>query len=392
MNFSELWERQDAAAARERILNTDTREVRRALALAGDRIGLREFEALISPAARGKLEQLAQISHELTVRRFGRTMQLYAPLYLSNACSNVCSYCGFSAGNRIPRKTLRPAEIEAEAAVLRRTGFDHILLVTGESAHAGVAYLEQTLQLLRPHFANLSLEVQPLETEDYVRLARAGASGVLVYQETYDPEAYARHHLRGPKTDMRWRMDTPDRLGQAGMHRIGLGALHGLSDWHTDSWFVALHLRHLESMYWRSKYSISFPRLRPHAGEAFQPAPFCESDLVQLACAFRILCPEAELALSTRESMQFRDAAMRLGFTHMSAGSRTNPGGYSAPSEEESSLEQFTPHDARGAADFVAALRRQGYEPLWKDWDPSFDDRTCEFAHVNASVTQHASR
>jgi 2-iminoacetate synthase len=378
MSFSELWQRQDFAATGARIAEVSEAEVRRALTLASAadaRLGLRELEALLSPAAAAHLETLATLSQRLTRTRFGRTVQLYAPLYLSNACANVCTYCGFSASNKLRRKTLSPAELEPEAAALERLGFEHVLLVTGEASQVGPDYLEDALRQLRPRFANLSLEVQPLDVDDYVRLARAGASAVFVYQETYDAQAYSRHHLKGAKKDMTWRLDTPDRLGRAGLHKVGLGALYGLSDWRADTWAVGLHLRYLEARYWKTRYSVSFPRLRPHAGEAFTPTAFDERDLVQAACALRLFCPEAELALSTRESVEFRRHAFSLAFTHLSAGSKTNPGGYTQPAEEPGALEQFSPHDERSPAEVAAQLRADGYEPVWKDWDPSFDAR-----------------
>lgn len=374
MTFSAHWKTLDFEKVRQGILAADTQDVRRALAKAGNvRLELNDLGALLSPAAEPLIEQMAQLSEALTRRRFGRTIQLYAPLYLSNACANICTYCGFSAGNKLRRKTLNGVEIAREAAVLRSMGFDHVLLVTGETSHSGPDYLEAALRQLRPHFANLSLEVMPLDTEDYARLARAGASAVLVYQETYDKEAYARHHTFGQKRDMAYRLDTPDRLGRAGLHKIGLGALYGLSDWRAESWFVGAHLRHLENLYWKTKYSISFPRLRPHAGGPFEPTPFNEHNLVQAACAFRLLSPEAELALSTRESVHFRNHAFPLAFTHLSAGSKTNPGGYAEPVDEPRSLEQFEPHDDRSAAEVAASLRARGFEPVWKDWDSCFD-------------------
>jgi 2-iminoacetate synthase len=212
--------------------------------------------------------------------------------------------------------------------------------------------------------------VQPLEEADYAALASDGLSAVLVYQETYDAAAYGRHHLRGPKADMVYRLETPDRLGRAGIKKIGLGALYGLSDWRADAWFLGLHLRYLEQRYWRTRYSVSFPRLRPHAGADIAVTPFGERDLVQTACALRLLSPEAELSLSTRESSAFRDRAFRLGFTAMSAGSRTNPGGYASDPE---SLEQFAIDDQRTPAEVAGFLREQGYEPVWKDWDPTYD-------------------
>jgi 2-iminoacetate synthase len=313
---------------------------------------------------------MAQASHEHTVARFGRTMRLYAPLYLSNACANVCTYCGFSAHNRIRRKVLGDAEILAEAAVLRSHGFDSVLLVTGEAGRVGRDYLSNSLRILRPHFSGLWMEVQPLPAEDYAALAAEGLSTVLVYQETYDGAAYARHHLSGPKADIAWRLGTPDRLGAAGIKKVGLGALFGLSDWRADAWFTGLHLRHIERTHWRTRTSVSFPRLRPHEGAEIPVTPFGERDLAQAVCAFRLLSPEAELSLSTRESEFFRNRAFRLGFTSMSAGSRTNPGGYASAPD---SLEQFEIDDGRSPAQVAAFLRSQGYEAVWKDWDSTYD-------------------
>jgi len=373
MNFVEIWRQHDFRAVGEKISRSTEADVRRAMARAGRGLGIDDFGALLSPAAAPFLEEMAQASRRLTVRRFGRTMQLYAPLYLSNACANVCTYCGFSALNRIPRKVLTDAEIVAEAEALRALGFDHVLLVTGETGRVGRDYLANALRLLRPYFSSLSIEVQPLDQADYAALAGEGLSAVLVYQETYDAAAYSRHHLSGPKADIAYRLATPDRLGAAGIKKIGLGALYGLSDWRADAWFLGLHIRYLEQRYWRARTSISFPRLRPHEqpGHPSNDAvPFSERDLVQAACALRLLSPEAELSLSTRESAAFRDRAFRLGFTAMSAGSRTNPGGYASAPD---SLEQFSIDDPRSPGEVASFLRSQGYEPVWKDWDPTYD-------------------
>lgn len=368
--FTDSWSRFSYSEVSRTISTRTQADVRRALAKEGRGLSLDDLAALLSPAANAHLEEMAAQARRLTLERFGRTMQLYAPLYLTNVCSNVCTYCGFSAQNRIPRRALGDAEILAEAAVLERFGFEHVLLVTGESSRYGADYLARALRLLRPRFASLSLEVQPLPQADYERLAAEGASAVLVYQETYNPEVYRRHHLKGHKTDMIYRLETPDRLGRAGLKKIGLGALYGLSDWRVESWFVGLHLAHLERHYWRTRYSVSFPRLRPHAGSEIEIFPVEERDLVQLFCAFRLFRQEVELSLSTRESSRFRNNAARLGITAMSAGSRTNPGGYT---EGEDSLEQFAVSDDRGPAEVASFLRENGYEPVWKDWDPTFD-------------------
>jgi 2-iminoacetate synthase len=370
MNFVDIWRKHDFREVARRIASKTPADVRRALNRNRGSVDVEDFAALLSPAAEPFLEEMAQAAHEYTVERFGRTMRLYAPLYLSNACANVCTYCGFSAHNRIRRKILNDAEILSDAGVLKAHGFGSILLVTGETGRVGREYLAHALRLLRPHFAGLCLEVQPLDEEDYASLAGDGASAVLVYQETYDPETYPRHHLSGPKADIEYRLGTPDRLGRAGVKKVGLGALSGLSDWRADAWFVGLHLRHVETAHWRMKTSVSFPRLRPHEGAEIPLTPFGERDLVHAACAFRLLSPEAELSLSTRESAQFRNHAFRLGFTSMSAGSRTNPGGYSSAPD---SLEQFKIDDGRSPDEMAAFLRSQGYEPVWKDWDPAYD-------------------
>ena len=370
MSFVKTWEQHDFAAVAASIHDQTDADVRRALDRVGRGLTLDDLAALLSPAAAPLLEEMARRTHQLTVERFGRTMQLYAPMYLTNVCANVCTYCGFSAQNRIARKALNDAEILAEADVLARHGFDHVLLVTGESGRYGTAYLQNALRVLRTRFASLSLEVQPLDESDYATLVGDGLSAVLVYQETYDPKTYPLHHLKGPKSDMAYRLETPDRLGRAGVKKIGLGALYGLADWRAESWFVGLHLRHLEKRHWRTRYSISFPRLRPHEGGEIPVTPFGERDLVQAACAFRLFSQEVELSLSTRESERFRNHAFRLGFTSMSAGSRTNPGGYASAPD---SLEQFAIDDERSPAEVAAFLRAQGYAPVWKDWDPTYD-------------------
>jgi 2-iminoacetate synthase len=371
MSFDTVWSQHDFAAVGLHIAKARPIDVEHALGRVRSGLSLDDFAALLSPAATAYLEDMAQLAHHLTVERFGHTMQLYAPLYLSSVCANVCTYCGFSAHNRIPRIVISDEEIIANAGVLNGHGFKHILLLTGESPKVGVDYLGHALRLLRPHFSSLSLEVQPLSSDDYATLMAEGLSSVMVYQETYDAAAYARHHVRGPKADMRYRLNTPDRLSAAGVKKIGLGALYGLSAWRTDAWFVGLHLRYLEKHHWRTRASISFPRLRPHEGRALEGSTsYGERDLVQTMCAFRLLSPEAELSLSTRESLTFRNHAFRLGITAMSAGSRTDPGGYA---RQNPALEQFAVDDTRTATEVADFLRAQGYEPVWKDWDGTYD-------------------
>lgn len=336
-------------------------------ALRAPKRTLEDFKALISPAAAPYLEQMAQLSSQLTRKRFGNTVQLYVPLYLSNECQNICTYCGFSLDNNIRRRTLSNVEILQEAAVLKDWGYEHVLLVTGEANQTvGVEYLRNALRTLKPHFAHLSMEVQPLEQADYELLAAEGLTTVLVYQETYHQEDYKKHHPKGKKSNFYYRLDTPDRLGRAGIHKMGLGVLFGLEDWRTDSFYTALHLDYLEKTYWQTKYSLSFPRLRPAEGLLQPKVEMSDRELVQLICAYRLLNEEVELSISTRETPTFRDHIIRLGITSISAGSKTNPGGYVV---EPDSLEQFEISDERSPAEIAAMIRRQGYEPVWKDWD-----------------------
>ncbi len=238
-----------------------------------------------------------------------------------------------------------------------------------------LSLLGVTIGLLRPHFSHIAMEVQPLDQGDYQTLADAGLNTVLVYQETYRQEDYKLHHPKGKKSNFYYRLETPDRLARAGIHKIGLGALIGLEDWRTDSFFTGLHLHYLEKTYWQTSYSISFPRLRPFSGGMPPKVEISDRELVQLICAFRIFNEAVELSISTRESEKFRDHIIRLGITSMSAGSKTNPGGYVV---EPQSLEQFEISDERSPAVIASVIRKQGYEPVWKDWDITFHgDNNC---------------
>ncbi|NII84232.1 2-iminoacetate synthase ThiH [Pedobacter sp. SG908] len=336
---------------------------------------LEDFKALISPAALPYLEDMAQMSQRLTLDRFGRVIQMYIPLYLSNECNNICTYCGFSYDNKVRRRTLNPVEIMQEVAVIKEMGYDHVLLVTGEanqSVHTD--YFKKVLDLISPHFAHIAMEVQPLDVADYETLIPHGLNTVLVYQETYHQDDYRKHHPKGKKSNFLYRLETPDRLGQAGIHKMGLGVLIGLEDWRTDSFFTALHLSYLEKQYWQSKFSISFPRLRPFSGGLEPKVVMNDKELVQLICAYRLFNSEVELSISTRETQTFRNQVIKLGITAISAGSKTNPGGYQVAPQ---SLEQFEISDERSAQEIAAMIRKQGYEPIWKDWDRSLIQKSC---------------
>ncbi|MBY5991742.1 2-iminoacetate synthase ThiH [Ferrimonas balearica] len=369
MSFYTLWQQQDWDGLALAINSKTEADVRRAL--AKPKREWQDFLALISPAADVHLEAMAQASMALTRQRFGNNLGLYVPLYLSNLCANECDYCGFTMSNRIKRHTLNEQELDAELAALKGMGFDNILLVTGEhETKVGMEYFRRMVPRVKAQFTYLQMEVQPLEAEQYAELKALGLDAVMVYQETYHARTYAKHHLRGNKTDFRYRLETADRLGQAGVDKIGIGALLGLANWRVEAAMVALHLDYLQHTYWRSRYSVSFPRIRPCEGEGPGPvSPVGERQLLQLICALRLFGPEVDLSLSTRESVAFRDNVFALGITTASAASSTRPGGYAESSDD---LEQFSIDDGRSPAEVAGAITQQGLQPVWKDWDRAY--------------------
>jgi 2-iminoacetate synthase len=338
-------------------------------ALGKNKLNVDDFTALISPAAEPYLLEMVDKSEKLTLQRFGNILSLFAPLYLSNTCANECTYCGFSMSNAIKRLTLNESQVQKEVRAIKSKGFDHLLLVTGETNKVSMPYFERMVPHIKPHFSQLSMEVQPLDTAEYKTLQTIGLDGVLVYQETYRRKTYLEHHLRGNKSNFNYRLDAPDRIGQAGIHKIGLGVLLGLEDWRTDSVMMAHHLRHLQKRYWRSRFSVAFPRIRPCEGGIVPKSVISDRQLVQLIAAWRLFDRDLEMSLSTRESAEFRNHAVRMGFTTMSAESKTQPGGYADDSQE--ALEQFEISDERSVADISAMIRSQGREVVWKDWDPA---------------------
>ena len=340
-------------------------------ALQRQRLNIDDFSTLLSPKITDKqLELMAERAHRITRQRFGRTILLYAPLYLSNECYNGCKYCGFNAENKFHRKTLTLEEIEREAKILRSQGFRHMLLLTGEAPKiAGIDYLEEAVKIIKQFCGSVSIEVFPMDTTGYQRMVAAGVDGLTVYQETYDPELYQQLHPYGPKSHYGYRLDAPERAGQAGMRRIGIGSLLGLGECLSDVFYSGLHALYLARKFWRTQVTISFPRLCPADG-GFQPNSIVDDrQLTQFICAMRLLIPDAGLVLSTREKAQLRDNLLPLGITQMSAGSCTAPGGYG---EEDKDAEQFSISDERSPAEVETLLKSRGYEAVWKDWDGAF--------------------
>ena len=342
-------------------------------ALGKSRCDVDDFMALISPAAEKFLEPMARLSKKYTEERFGRTMSMFIPLYITNSCTNSCVYCGFHISNPMARTILTPEEIENEYKAIKKLGpFENLLIVTGENpAKAGVPYIAKALDLAKPYFSNLKIEVMPLKTEEYAELVHHGLNGVICFQETYNKARYNVYHPRGMKSKFEWRVNGFDRMGQAGVHSIGMGVLIGLEDWRTDVTMMAYHLRYLQKHYWKTKYSVNFPRMRPAENEGFQPnVIMSDKELAQVTFAMRIFDHDVDISYSTRESAEFRDHMATLGVTTMSAESKTEPGGYYSYPQ---TLEQFHVSDERKAVEVWKALQRLGREPVWKDWDASFD-------------------
>jgi 2-iminoacetate synthase len=351
---------------------------------------LRRFSALLESKTGAELETMACDAEKLTRQHFGRTMRLFAPLYLSNECVNICKYCGFSRDNPILRVTLSVDQVEAEARHLWAQGFRNVLLVAGEHPKfVSTDYLAQCVARLSTFIPALSLEVGPMETVDYEPSVRAGAEGLVVYQETYDRVAYAELHTAGPKKNFDWRLDCPERAYAAGFRRLGLGALFGLAPWKQEALHLAAHVDYLLRHSWKASVTVSLPRLRPAAGQFEPKHDFNDRALVQVILALRLCFPQIGIVLSTREAAALRDRLARLGVTMMSAGSHTEPGGYTGAGEESihqtqrgkavaviasegehlSATEQFAIADERSPSEVSTRLRELGLEPVWKDWD-----------------------
>lgn len=359
----------------ELVRNATDADVRRVLAKASRNVKQltpEEFAVLISPAADPYLEQMAQLSHKYTRERFGNVISMYIPMYVSNACTNKCVYCGFNHDNKFERTTLTMEQVEAECKAIKALGpFQNLLIVSGEyPSKCGINYLEKVLQVCRPYFHNLTIEVQPMRSYEYERLTHSGMNGVVCFQETYHRDAYKFYHPHGMKSFYDWRLNGYDRMGEAGVHKIGLGVLLGLEQWQADVVMMARHLRYLQKHYWRSRYSVNFPRMRP-SESGYQPRSIIsDRELVKLTCAFRLFDHDVDISYSTREAPEFRNHLLPLGVTSMSAGSKTEPGGYASTPE---ALEQFEVSDERTPNDVSAAIAAGGLQPVWKDWDAVFD-------------------
>jgi 2-iminoacetate synthase len=351
-------------------------------ALSSREASFDDFLRLLSPAASTMLDPLRERAAAVRKMYFGKTVRLFAPLYISNFCVNNCRYCGFRKDNKFERRRLSFEETLAEAEVIHSWGIDSLLLVTGEDPKAiSVDFLADVVRALKPKFSYIGIEVYPMDETSYRKLREAGVHGLTIFQETYDKDLYSQLHPSGPKRDYLNRIDAMTRGAKAGFFNLGHGALFGLYDWRSEAISIASHALWLRRRFWRCRNQFSFPRITPAAGSFEVPRPLSEDDLEQLMLAFRIYFPQSDIFLSTRELPEFRMRAVQTCVSHISAGSRVIPGAYVEEAKrnlkaqvkalDESGLGQFTVVDDHSVENVCASLKRIGLEPVFKDWDCS---------------------
>ena len=337
-------------------------------ALSKERLTQKDFLALLSQRAAPHLETMASKARKITLQHFGRTMGLYAPIYISNFCSNHCIYCGFNSTNQFKRRKLTLAEVDTEARLLSETGIRHMILLTGEApAKTPLDYLEKSVRVMRKYFSSVSLEIFPMDEAEYGVLNKAGADSLIVYQETYDREIYKQVHLAGKKRDYVWRLLAPERGARAGFRSVNIGALYGLGQICQDAFYSGLHARFLEHHYPHVEVGLSIPRMRKAEGAVDPKNILDDRRFVQFMTAFRLFLPKVGISISTREAPEFRDKLVHLGVTRISAGSKTDVGGYAK--ENDTDTAQFQISDERSVDQVVAMIRNNGYQPVFKDWD-----------------------
>ena len=369
MSFLEQFNTFDRSRFAENLNCQDSSRIQQLIGRGKPQPGLETFSLLLSPAASQFIEALAQLASQLTYERHGKVIRLYAPAYMSNECTNTCTYCGFTMENKITRKTLDSEEMRKEGEYLHQRGFRQLLLVSGEHQKIVTAeYVASMVKAVKPYFSSVAIETAPFRQNEYEMLVDSGVDALTLYQETYDREVYSQVHLRGKKKDFDYRLDAPTRGAEAKMRKISMGVLLGLApDWRLDTLNCALHLDWMMKKYWRVQYSVSLPRLCESETDYKPAADVSDRDIVQLILAWRLAFPDLGINISTREPSYLRDGLIGLGVTHMSAESSTEPGGYCNP---ESALKQFDITDERSVDDIIQIIESRGHEAVWKDWEP----------------------
>lgn len=364
MGFHTLLEQSKTKDLAQFLASATERDV--ACSVGKSRLSARDFLTLLSPAAEEFLEQMAIRARALTLQHFGRVVFLYAPLYVADFCENNCLYCSFSTTHSYRRRRLTLPEVAEQAQVLAKMGLKAVLLLTGESrTHTSVTYLRECVELLQKYFSSVSVEVYPLQEDEYRDLVGSGLDGVTVYQEVYNETIYKSVHPQGPKADFHYRLETAERACRAGVRTVNIGALLGLDDWRREAFITGLHAQYLQDSFPAVELGVSVPRIQPHLGSYAPPAPLTDRELVQVILALRLFLPRAGITLSTRERPALRDSLVGLGITKMSACSSTMVGGYTA---NGSRVAQFDVSDSRSVEEIRQMLKKSGYQPVAQDW------------------------
>ena len=327
---------------------------------------------LLSPAAYGFLDEMRYRARRARQSYYGKTVSVYAPLYIGNTCINSCRYCDFRIQHTgTVRRNLTLEEIREEAEAIRATGIDSLLVVAGEDPRVNtVAHLAEVGRLLKKMFSNLSLEVAPQTEEGYRELFKAGYEGLTCFQETYDPILYKEMHPAGPKSNYDFRLWTQLRAGKAGFRTLGCAFLGGLGPWRPEAASLGAHAFYLMRACYTAKVQFAFPRFCPVEGGFVPPAPVDERDVDLMMLAFRIVFPQCCMTVSTREAPAFRDYIVQVAADNMSAGSRVTPGGYAVlEKEHKADVAQFTLTDRRAPEEVYAAIKKNGQEVVFKNWD-----------------------
>ncbi|MGA2774858.1 MAG: 2-iminoacetate synthase ThiH [Candidatus Omnitrophota bacterium] len=336
-------------------------------AILTDNVSISQFSALLSASAEKYLEEIAARAHELTISNFGKTIQLYTPMYLSDYCENKCAYCGFTADNSFKRKKLSLDEVEKEAKFIASTGLKHILILTGESRKmTPISYIKDCVNVLKKYFSSISIEIFPLTEAEYAELVSCGVDGLTIYQEVYDETVYDSVHLAGAKKNYNFRLDAPERGCASGMRNVNIGILLGLAPWRKEAFFMGLHAKYLQDKFPDVEIGISLPRLRPQVGNFTAPYIVTDKNIVQMIMALRLFLPRVGITISTRENPEFRENILSLGITKMSAGSTTAVGGHTL--NQGAHQAQFRISDERSVDEIKDAIERKGYQPVLKDW------------------------
>ncbi|MEZ0575628.1 2-iminoacetate synthase ThiH [Halodesulfovibrio aestuarii] len=367
MGFSEILSQYDSLDMATYLAAVTPADVERVLAKHS--LTPLDYLTLLSPAAEGMLEAMAQKANGISMRHFGKTIQLFTPLYLANFCTNQCVYCGFNTANRIPRSQLSADEVRKEGEAIAATGLKHLLILTGDApSKSTVEYIGDCAKILGEYFPSVSIEVYALTQDEYAYLETCGVDGLTLFQETYNKTLYKELHPKGPKRNYDFRLDAPERGCQAGFRSVTIGALLGLEAvWQRDAFFTGLHAGYLQDNYPGTSIAISPPRMRPHVG-SYEPASIVtDRNLVQYVLALRIFLHNVGITVSTRESASLRDNMMPLGVTKMSAGVTTAVGGHTA---EDNGTAQFDISDPRSVEEMCRAIESKGFQPVFKDWQP----------------------